>query len=279
MSFPKSGRTWWSYFYAYYACYLLLGSDADTFIDSRLSSGGHVYRPLEHPELLDQLRANQSRLPEVRLGHYFEPRPYFAFHLVLDKIRAQRVVLLARDPRDVVVSYFHHLQQSAALDHDRGKPLPAADVDLSEFIRSETHGIRVIVEYLNQAAARGPETFPGFQILHYEDLCESPIATFTRALEFLGAEIDEHAVASAVGRTSFHNLQELEIERRAKKRPAIEANALRFRRGVPGSHRAELIATDVDYLNRVIDAHLDPTFSRYRTPPEDQDPGRASPAR
>jgi len=266
LSFPKSGRTWLSYLYAYYSCYRILGDQADAFIDRELTPTAHIYRPLEHPALLPHVERDHRRLvPPIRVAHYFDAKPYFQLDLALSEVEGDRVAFLVRDPRDVMVSYFHHTMQRADEVRERGKAAPAPDVDLSEFIRSDTYGIRAVVAYMNQVIARGPRVFGVFRVVHYEDLVSSPADEFIQVLRLFGADIDPHAVHSAVARASFDNLQRLEIRRRTRKGATPPpADALRFRRGVPGAYRTELAAADVAYLDRVIDRHLDPAFARYR---------------
>ncbi len=191
LSFPKSGRTWLSYLYAYYACYRVVGDDADAFIDREFTPTAHIYRPLEHPALMARLENGWGRVvPPVRVRHDFDATPYFELNLTLSKVAGARVAFLVRDPRDVVVSYFHHTMQRADAGRERGKAAPAPDVDVSEFIRSETHGIRAVVAYMNQVVERGPQAFGVFRIVHYEDFVSSPEETFHQVLELFGADID-----------------------------------------------------------------------------------------
>lgn len=268
VSFPKSGRTWLSYLYAYYAFYYVFGDQADALIDAEFTPTAHIYRPLEHPLLIQRLFHDHEDVPPLRVGHYFDAAPYFEMDVALSKVRGKRAALLVRDPRDVVVSYFHHTMQRAAEMRQRGKATPSPDVDLSEFIRGETHGIRAIVAYMNQVLERGPQAFGEFRVIHYEDLVALPQQAFREILSFFGASIDEAAIASAVDRASFGNLKQLEVQRRSRKGMAAPpSEALRFRRGVPGSHRSELSPDDVTYLDRVIRGHLAPAFRRYCRPP------------
>jgi hypothetical protein len=253
--------------YAYYACYRVLGDRADAFIDRELTPQGHIYRPLEHPALAALLAERGGAIvPPLSVGHFFEPQPYFELDVQLTGIAANRVGFLARDPRDVVVSYFHHVVRRADDARRRGKSAPANDVDISEFIRGESYGIRSVVSYLNQVIEGAPRTFDAFQTFYYEDLVNEPKRVFSQLLEFFGAQIERAAVAAAVRRASFGNLQSLEIARRTRKGGAVAPDALRFRRGVPHSHRQELSHADVVYLDRVIDQHLHPLLHRYRGP-------------
>jgi len=266
VSFPKSGRTWLSYLYAYYACYRILGEHADAFIDREFTPHVHIYRPLDHPGLAALFEERGGAIvPPLSVAHYFDPQPYFELDLPLDRVVADRVAFLVRDPRDVVVSYFHHVLQRADDTRRRGKPAPANDVDISEFIRSELHGIRAVLAYMNQVAERAPHTFCEFQTIYYEDLVVVPERAFAKFLELFGAQIDPAAVAAAVRRASFSNLQNIEIARRTRKGRSLPPEALRFRRGAPDAYRRELCQSDVAYLDRVVGRHLHPLLHRYQT--------------
>jgi alcohol sulfotransferase len=265
LSFPKSGRTWLSYLYAYYACYRILGDHADTFIDREFTPTGHIYRPLEHPALAALIEESRGAIvPPLFAGHHYDPQPYFQLDVAVTRIPAERVAFLVRDPRDVVVSYFHHTMHRAGDVRRRGKTAPAADVNVSEFIRSELHGIRAIVAYMNQVAERGPQVFDVFYTVRFEDLVGAPERVMMQILTVFGAQIEPAALAAAVRRASFGNLQKIEIARRSRKAGLLPLNALRFRRGVPQAYLTELTDDDINYLDGVIERHLHPVFDRYR---------------
>jgi alcohol sulfotransferase len=266
VSYPKSGRTWLSFLYAYYVARWRLGEEADGFLRELPFN----LRPTESARFEGYL-ALHPEIPQVGFHHVLQPvTPYYSLDVRLGKLRrltgASSLVALVRDPRDVVVSFYHHVRtrgiRGTRGDAGKHKALPE-DVTISEFVRSETMGVRSVVAYLN-LLAKGMKEQHGFArtaVVHYEDLTAHPEATFAQIVKAIGLEPDGDSIRFAVELASFTRLQGLEQQRR----PARERDGLRFRRGSAGSHRAELTAADLSYLDRVIDAHLTPELSRYHS--------------
>jgi hypothetical protein len=261
-SFPKSGRTWLSLLYSYYVIYALAGEKADRVADAL----GFRFMPDRHRRIAALLEG-QDAVPRVTFTHALPPgQPYYALHVSLEKVRQQTdaLVLLVRDPRDVVVSFYHHVRANGP--RGKGATQLPDDVGISEFLRSDSLGVRAAVEYMNQAAERGPEVFEAFSIVSYESMLADAGEVLTNLLAFAGAEqVDEHAVERAVERSRFDRMQAAErarAERETGRAPTDDE--LRMRRGRSGSAADELSADDLEFLNRVIDRHLAGTFSQYR---------------
>src|SRR5688572_30422531 len=78
LSFPKSGRTWLAYLYAYYAGYVVAGDQAEAFLDKTFSKRCDIYRPLENPALVALVDADPTRrIDLVTTLHHFPAVPYF----------------------------------------------------------------------------------------------------------------------------------------------------------------------------------------------------------
>jgi hypothetical protein len=263
-SYPKSGRTWLSLLYSYYVIHALAGEKADRVADAL----GFRFMPDRHRRIAELLEG-QDAVPRVTFTHALPPaQPYYALHVSLEKIREQTdtLMLLVRDPRNVVVSFYHHVRAQGP--RGKGATRLPDDVGISEFLRSDSLGVRAAVEYMNQAAERGPEVFLAFSIVSYEDMLADAGGVLTNLLTFAGAEqVDEHAVEQAVERSRFDRMQAAERARAERETGRIpDDNQLRMRRGRSGSAADELSADDLEYLNGVIDRHLAASFSQYRAP-------------
>jgi hypothetical protein len=257
LSFPKSGRTWLDHLYVSYAASRCLGEGAPAFLDEAFSGKAYLTKPHRHPHFQKLLApaAHRALVPSVRFVHGFPAAPYWELNVPVERFSGSKVVLLARDPRDVVVSYYHHMRAEA-------KRRIADDVSLSEFLRSESMGIRAVLAYMRQVLERAPDACRAFDVVHYEDLVADTAGAFTRFLRSVGAEdVDPTAVGRAVERATFARLQGAELAARGGK---VRDDALRFRRGRPGSHRSELAPGDIAYVNAVVGAHLHPSLGRYR---------------
>lgn len=178
------------------------------------------------------------------------------------------ILLIARDPRDTMVSLFFHLKKRSGTFND----------GLSDLLRHPVFGIERVVLVMN----RWLEEWSGrcrMHILRYEDARRDPAATFTTALRFLQPTLalDPAALARAVEISSFENMRRLESGaaggcgmelacqlNRLKKdslRPANAADpeSFKVRRGKVGGYTDYLIEADIRYLDRVLEK-LDPRY-------------------
>lgn len=256
LSYPKSGRTWSSFLYYYYCLTWFDALDLDAAVTDR----DFPIRPEQHVRFVKLLRERGPRtgLRTLVCSHagVAGKKPYWSLDINPSRFLDRPTVLVIRDPRDAVVSHFHHLRYRDGLQ--------AEDVDLAEFIRSE-HGVRRVVAFLNiWADAIRPDSSPLLPVIYYEDLRAAPERHARRLLAHLiGLEVDETALRKAVELSAFDRLRQLEREAHIRSGIVDRTNRRRMRRGeIGGQH--ELTPGDREYLDRIVHHHLDPAFARYR---------------
>ena len=170
------------------------------------------------------------------------------------------ILLVVRDPRDVMVSLFFHLQKRT---RTYGGDLPA-------LLRHPVYGVRRIVAIMNRWLREWDA--PGQRhLFRYEDAREDAAGTFAAALRFLQpeAEPDVAALERAVEIASFANMQRLEAgDRRAlgaglvaglreeALRPwdARDPDSYKVRRGKVGGYVDYLARPDIEFLDRELEA-------------------------
>jgi alcohol sulfotransferase len=270
ISFPKSGRTWFSHLYYSYFMHAYDLQDerfkatadgqhnADNIVERRKHFHG-IYRPEQDESFLRLAEAYGSLVPYPRFTHATEGRgqmPYYKLRLTPQDYLDKPVVFLTRDPRDVLISYYYHVSA-------KGYGLPE-DVTLSEFARSELFGIRYIVNYMNLWAEVLKNPQCPIRYVTYEAMKTDPEGIFSEVLRFLNVEPQPDAVHQAVEASSFDAMKKGEIEKRkAWWGKDVEEASLRFRKGKVGEYQQELEASDIEYLNAVIARHLDPFYEKY----------------
>lgn len=244
VSYPKCGRTWLRYALGVILCEhfgITIANDAELLEINRLSR-------------ID------ARVPSIRFSHDDNPHLKRLDQLGRNKhaYRSRDVILLVRDPRDVVVSSFHQHTRRAPVFGD-----PGFEGSLDEFIRHPVFGIRVIVEFLNiWASAR--DIPRSFLLLRYEDMQETLERELRRVLSFIGIHVENRLVKAGAVAASFERMQELEHSDalgagRLRPSDPSDPNSFKVRRGEVGGFRDELSASDVEYVDTEM-ARLDPFF-------------------
>jgi len=203
-----------------------------------------------------------------------------------DLLPTKPVVLLARDPRDVIVSlYFEEtrrrrrfmetwsrqrrfLYRAVSEAFTRVKGREVFQGPMAAFIRSPLYGIRPVVTTMNDWLDRFSR-LPRFRLLRYEDLQADTTARLRDLLQFMGVrEVDEEILARAIAFASFENMRRLEesgaFDERLRPAAAADPESYKVRRGKIGGYVDYLSADDIAFLEAEI-ARLDPRFG-YATP-------------
>lgn len=167
-------------------------------------------------------------------------------YIIPDRLLFQKkIILLHRDPRDVVVSlYFQKTTRS-------GKKITCP---INEFIRHRKYGINNIVKVLNIWQSRLKD-HPACLKVSYEGMKKDIKSELFRILTFIGVEnVNEALVDEAVAFSSFDNMKRMEQKGEFNKRilrPADPDNpdSFKVREGKVGGHVCHFSEADITYLN------------------------------
>lgn len=234
VSFPKSGRTWLR---------LMIGR---TF---------EQHWKLENFSLLDlwALGDFDPALPRILVSHENEPHKQQAG--AKRRYRNKKVILLVRDPRDIIVSWYFEVKK---------RNLKYSG-DLPTFLNPTDGRIDRIVQYFNEWAEQ--RSVPrGFLLVRYEDLQADTVGELRRVFDFLGypgISNDELQAAAAYG--SFDNMRQMEREntlnvRRLMPRDVQDEESYKTRKGKVGGYIDYLQDHEITYLNSRIDGVLHDMF-------------------
>lgn len=247
-SYPKSGSTWFRIFLES----LLSGGGLPDINALRVVQVGAVSRSsfdcimdIESSELTEdeitnarprqyEIEAREASAPLFRKVHdawRYTPsgEPLFPPELTLGAVH------LIRDPRDIAVSLAYHLNKTVDFSIER-----MADPD--GFAERSCQRIALqlpqqLLSWSMHAQSWLEAPIPKL-LLRYEDMLADPVASFTKAAEFLGIEATGAEIAVATDAVRFDRLQKQEeavgfVERR----PGTERF---FRRGIAGGWRDSL---------------------------------------
>lgn len=238
VSIPKSGRTWLRVFLNKYYNDLYGGSyevdETDTYPDSRpcYLFTHDRFSHLNNHRWYDYLRGKHLIPPRLR--------------------RRARIVLLARDLRDVMVSlYFQHTKRRRTYSGE-----------MEDMIRHPRLGVAAVVRVMNRWAGEFP---PERRLLaHYESWQANP-AGLGDVVEFLdGGAPDGRALRSALEYSSFKQMKAREATNQSRieaLRPGdvTDEESYKVRRGVVGGYKTYLTEGQIDYIRNWM-RYLDPIY-------------------
>ncbi len=235
ISYPKSGRTWLR---------LLVGKVlCDRF-------------GVDPTHMLDTLRATSiAGVLPTKFTHdgsgMREESNFRAIESSKLQYRGKKVVLLVRDPRDVMVSCY--FQATKRINVYQGP--------ISDFVRSEHYGIERCVKFYS-AWHQNRHVPASFLLVRYEDMHANPQAALKSVLEFMSVrDVDSQMLDAAIEFGRFDNMKKLEATGHFKRQVLTPGNAkdgesFKVRRGKVGGYADYLSPDDCRYLTTVIaDAH------------------------
>lgn len=240
VSYPKTGRTWLG---------LLLGQTFSNHF------GVNALNPLD----VERVAGYRRDIPRVRITHDGQPDKRTPAEIrTQDKANyAQgKVILLVRDPRDVLVSDYFQLTRREG-DYVEQTPI-------SDFIRRERGGVDAFIAFYNHWIAHR-DTPTAFTIVRYEDLHADTASEVQRLCTFLGLPaVDRAHLASAVEVASFGNMRKAEANDTygsSRLRPVNkdDPESFKTRKGEVGGHRGYLDDDDIAYLSERM-TELDAAF-------------------
>lgn len=263
VSFPKSGRTWIRVFLSRYRQGLLSAPEFDIALHRRPGPGAtYDFSHAGADPKFGFLRLRKPLLRNASTGFLGSlPHWFYGIRTILIPPGSARYVFLVRDPRDVLVSFYHQ-----GRSRNRFWKL-----GIDAFARSPFVGIARIVALMNHLAEQSERLNALF--VCYEDLVRAPERQFSILLEHGSGAVDHELLREAVRFASFENMRRMEetgrYGKRLKQRRKGDDNAMKTRRGRVGGYGQELPEDTIAFVEEYLEDHLDPYFRRYvyRTPP------------
>lgn len=242
VSYPKSGRTWFRF---------MLGGYIATLVDQGYTEVDYASR----------IYKTAKGIPQIAFTHdhssFNQYRPLSASQLPESKAfyGDSRVILIARDPRDVIVSYYMHCTQREGIYAGT----------ISEFIRDEYFGLEKVVTFLNNWLT-GQHSPKGFMMIRYEEMLEDPVAVLVSCAEFIGLPADKEIAEVAAVKASLENMKQLEragalgSDGRFGKGLSGTEDGYKVRQGRAGAYGSSMSEADQIYCSKYIRANLSKAF-------------------
>ncbi|RJF86857.1 hypothetical protein D3874_07370 [Oleomonas cavernae] len=246
ISFPKSGRTWHRVLLGHYLCQLCGVPEQQAFQLDELSrmagTAGLVYSH-NGANFTDGIAPSRKVVAA--------PASW----------QGRRVILLVREPRDTLVSAYHHARH-------RDKTF---DGSLHDFIRDPCTGIDKLMTarcrwYDNRALAAE------FHVLSYEEMHADPAGALRSTLQWMGVtEIIDEYILKSVDFCSFEKMKIYEItnyfDNWRLKRASGDPSGGKVREGKIGSSRRHFSDDDEAFVKERVLAYGGDPFAAYHLPP------------
>lgn len=250
VEYPKCGRTWLR---------MMVGRAIGLATGKSRADPG---------DLLAATRG-QAAIPTTHVWHDDFPHLKPASMLVTDKAfyAGKRVLLLVRDPRDVVVSYFFQYTRRG----DRTLARDPFDGSISEFLRHPRGSVDSIIGFYN-AWARARAVPHAVLRITYEALRADTAGALRETLAFLRIPCpSEPVLCEIVGEFAFERMRQIERGGQAaghQLRPGDvnDPESYKARRGKVGGYRDYLSEADIDWLDSRIANDLDDWYADYKQP-------------
>jgi hypothetical protein len=260
LSFPKCGRTWLR---------LMIGRALTTYYN------------LDHPDILNKMVKLESlsefdpSIPKIRVTHDDNPQWKKPDELNETKIeyKDSKVILLVRDPRDVVVSSYFEKRKRLKLWENTFQERDGKDnnnyihrvqpyqSDISTYLREDVGSFSTLVKFFN-IWGFNHNVPKEFLLVRYEDIHEDPHRELQRVLKFIGVNpVSERIIDDAVKFASFNNMRSMEADgkfnaRQLKPADKLDQESYKTRRGKVGGFADYLNEDDINFLNQQMDENL-----------------------
>jgi hypothetical protein len=242
LSVAKSGRTWLR---VLLNKYLSLAYDVPFDIhdlnkfNERIPSIHFTHELWEH--------YSKANIRQKLLGKYIVPEKV---------LRSKKVLVLYRDPRDVLVSLFFQKSKRSEKKTKKG---------LDDFISDKQHGIYLIIHVMNQWRKR-LKTHPDVFWVSYEALRQDTLNTFLNIVNFLNFSVIRKDLAEkAIEFAAFENMKKMEARGVLDNRIMLpgdpdDPDSFKVRKGIVGGYIDHFSDQELILLDRAVSA-LDPFFN------------------
>ena len=212
--------------------------------------------------VLNEWRFRQlvTGIPAIGITHHmprFNDESSRTMQLDFSVFRHRKVVLLIRDPKDVLVSlYMHNVHRER---------VPLYQGDIGSMVMDEVYGLeKYLAYYTAWHANRGLPR--ALRLVRYEDLSQETAGVLKEMLEFLDLpNVTDELVRDVVAYGSFENMRKLETTN-ALQLPTLAApqrtaeEAFKVRKGIVGDYVNHLSPETIRDIDRRVQAELPPFY-------------------
>lgn len=258
ISFPKCGRTWLSLMSTTYIARSIGHPDLGGLSPTGQLRSLVPERERDYVRAVVKARQNGAEVPLLIFLHKVDYHaPYFLPQRPSSK--TERNVVLLRDPRDVVVSFYYHVVHKSE-GRVPGKPPSylSPQTSLAEFIYSDCLGFRKILRYMAEWSAWAADHGA---VIYFEDLVADTAGTLARFLRDIGVSPGDDALVRSVA--AEHNFSAVRDAERAMAPERVDPKLSRMRKGRVGGYVDEVDEREVAFMAAALAEANCPALERY----------------
>jgi len=197
------------------------------------------------------------------------------------ELKHKPVVLLARNPLDIAVSWFFQFtkRQSAhkqeLINAELRQPVERSGIDMWNFVRHSEIGLPSLIDFLNYWD-RALASLDNTLLTSYEALRADPGAVLKQITGLMGDTFSDTDIQEAVDFAAFDNLRKLESEGFFRSggltlRNAKDPESFKVRRAKVGGYRDYFTPEQADELEALVRDRLSPRLGYNRSEPTSAD--------
>lgn len=176
-------------------------------------------------------------------------------------VKNKKIILLIREPKDVVVSYYFHVNK-------RDKIFSGS---FDTFIKNNYLGIKKIMSFY-QVCDWYLNNYPQILVVEYEKLKEDTFQEMSRILKFLEVTKKDKEIEKVIEATQFNKLQKMEkenfvhgtIQDFLKPVKIADKDSYKVRRGKIGGYIDYLTPEEVNYCENIITKFPNPFYPKIK---------------
>lgn len=227
----------------------------------------------------DNFHGMNRAIPKIFFTHDNYIKDYTGHEDSKADFYGKKVVLLARDPRDVAVSQFFQWKYRMKPNKKILNKYPGEGVDIAayDFVMDPDAGLPKVINFMNLWASEAGK-LGGFYLVRYEDLKSRPEDTLRGLLDFMETPATDAQVSDAVEFASYENMKKMEQSKafwlsggRMVPKDRNDPNTYKVRRAKVGGYRDYFDDQQIQAIENLVNSTLSPFF-RYQGPVESSSP-------
>jgi hypothetical protein len=238
ISYPKCGRTWFRSLIGKSIC------DKNNIDDKIIFDDKKVHKQL-------------PGFPHFHHSYPSGDRYYEGYDekkdILMDDFCHDNILLLIRDPRDVVMSFYLYATKNKSGIRTAGSKMPK-DISFHDYLRFKKIGIVSIINFY-KSWNKYSEKADNFKIIRYEDLHNICFNSVKSSLSFFGFnDVSDDNINASKKFSKFNSMRKKETtgyfnSNRFNSDKFAPIDSLKTRVGKIGSYKKEIDKSDVEYIS------------------------------